>query len=543
MPLQRFARSLGCIAMAGIALAFLGSCAKNPLRLDKNRPPRTYLVAAPIDSTISHPAATGVSYSYRVHMYWRGEDPDGYVVGFLWSFDDSSAGHLHYTAKTDSIFDLTVNDSTDILGGATIIGFTRFHTFYIKAVDNLGKADPNFAVFNRTTFKASTIKPAVRFVYPFFPPFELPSRAATDSGQIDTLSDGQPFKVAWTGNDSDGVVIRYKLDVGNYHGALTSDTSAVFNDINDPKSIGLSSGIYNLTITAVDNAYAVGKTNFLFVVNHDPETWFEPKGNPNGYYSPPFINGEAVDPSLVFTFSEGDTVPYRSTVWFNWDGEDLGRPGTKNNPTAEGNCVDSYSLELRNGTHAPSGGVGGEPYVIGFVDSIQGSPPRPFKSNEPNYLRQAGRPNFVLDSLDAGFNMIMLAASHDCSGRGDGTKAALQFNCNYRPFMDSLVVTCSNTGPPQFIAGKLITWYAHDVEDGPARSARIQLDEILAFDTADAAVDFFVADSTFARLRPGSPTHSVRVWARDRAGFLSDSSLVVEFPLVCPDAVRTARRK
>ena len=537
MPLQRLARSLGCIAMAGIALAFLGSCAKDPLRLDKNRPPRTYLVAAPIDSTISHPAATGASYSYRVHMYWRGEDPDGYVVGFLWSFDDSSAGHLHYTAKTDSIFDLTVNDSTDILGGSTIIGFTRFHTFYIKAVDNLGKADPNFAVFNRTTFKASTIKPAVRFIP--YPPWNLPSPAARDTGKVDTLSDAQPFKIAWTGNDSDGVVIRYKVDVGSYHGALTADTFAVFNDVSNPNSIGLSSGFYNLTITAVDNAYAVGKTEFFFVVNYDPETWFEPKGNPNGYYSPPFINGEAVDPSLVFTFSEGDTVPYRSTVWFNWDGEDLGRPGTLNNPLPEGNCVNAYSLELRNGTRN-----GGDPYVIGFVESTFVNPPRPFKSNEPNFLRQANRPNFVLDSLDAGFDMIMLAASHDCSGRGDGTKAALRFNCNYRPFMDSLVVTCSNTGPPQFIPGKLITWYAHDVEDGASRSARIQEDEILAFDTADGAVNFFVADSTFARLRPGSPTHSVRVWARDRAGFLSDTSLVVEFPLVCPDeGVRTARRK
>src|SRR6266850_697623 len=527
MPLRRYFWSLACIAMAGITFALFTSCAKNPLIVDRNRPPRTYLVAAPLDSTISHPTATGVSYSYRVHMYWRGEDPDGFVVGFLWAFDDSSAGHYHFTTKTDSIFDLTVNDSTDITGGSTIIGSTRFHTFFIKAVDNLGKPDPNLAVFNRTTFKASTIQPHVKFV------------GALPSGNgVDTLSDGQRFEIHWAGDDSDGVVIRYKVNVASYSGPLTSDTMAVFNDANDPNSIGLASGVYNLTVTAVDNALAVGKTNFLFVVNHDPETWFEPKGTPNGYYSPPFINGEAVDPSLVFTFSEGDTVPYRSTVWFNWDGEDLGRPGTKNNPTAEGNCVDSYSLELRNGTRN-----GGDPYVIGFIDMIQGSPPRPFKSNEPNYLRQAGKPNFVLDSLDAGFNMFMLAASHDCSGRGDGTKGAFKFNCNYRPFVDSLALDSCALFVPGFIPGKRVTWFAHDVEDGAARSARLQLDDISTFDTADGAVDYFVADSTFARLRPGSPTHSIRVWARDRAGFLSDSSLVIEFPLACPNAVRTARRK
>jgi len=485
------------------------------LRVDRNRPPRTFLVSAPIDSTISHPAATGVSYSYRVHLYWRGEDPDGYVTGFLWSFDDSSAGHYHFTTKTDSIFDLTVNDSTDITGGATLVGFTRFHTFYIRAVDNLGKPDPNLAVFNRTTYKASTIKPHVQFIG------ALPGGLG-----IDTLSDGPdaPFKVCWTGDDSDGVVIRYKFDVGTYSSPLTSDTCAFFNDPNNPNAIGLGSGIYNLTITAVDNALAVGKTNFFFVVNHDPETWFEPKGRPNGYYSPPFLNGNAVDPSVVFTFNVGDTIPYRSTVWFNWNGEDVGRPGTPNNPLPETNCVNGFSLELRRGTRN-----NGDPYVIGFVDSIPGSG-RKFTSNEPNYLRQAGFTNFVLDSIDPGFDINMLAASRDCSGRGDGTKAAFRFNCNYRPFIDSLSVTQANGGPPLFQDGRLIEWFGHDREDGGPHRARIKLDSQFTFTTNTDATSFFVADSTFARLAPTNP-HSVEVWAIDRAEFVSDSSLVFYFCL------------
>src|SRR5690349_5226608 len=277
MPLRRYFWSLACLAMAGVTVALFTSCAKTPLIVDRNRPPHTFLVAAPLDSTVAHPTATGVSYSYRVHLYWRGEDPDGYVVGFLWAFDDSSAGHYHFTTKTDSIFDLTVNDTTDITGGATIIGTSRFHTFFIKAVDNLGKPDPNLAVFNRTTFKASTIQPHVQFIG------GLPSGIG-----IDTLSDGQPFHVCWTGDDSDGVVIQYKVDVGSFTGPLTTNTCQSFNDPSDPNSIPLGSGVYTLTLTAVDNALAVGKTNFLFVVNHDPETWFEPKGAPIGYYFPPF---------------------------------------------------------------------------------------------------------------------------------------------------------------------------------------------------------------------------------------------------------------
>ncbi len=532
MPLRRTALSLACIAVPVAALAMLAGCAKDPLRVDRNRPPRTFLVAAPLDSTVAHPTATGVSYSYRVHLYWRGEDPDGYVAGYLWAFDDSSAGHFHFTTKTDSIFDLTVNDSTDITGGSTIIGFTRYHTFYIRAVDNLGKHDPSSAIFNRTTFKAETIRPRVQFTG------TLPSDSARLGYVIDTLSDGQPFRVSWTGDDSDGVVIRYKFDVGTVSSPLMADTFAVFNDTTDVNSVGLASGVYNLTITAVDNALAVGKTNLFFVVNHDPETWFTPKGGPNGFYHPPFLGGDLVDESVVVPFGEGDTVPYRSTVWFAWDGEDLGRPGRVNNPLPESNCINGYSLELRGGTRNL-----GEPYVIGFLNEIPGSPPIPFKTNEPNSLRQRGFSNLVLDSLDAGFNMYMLAASRDCSNRGDGTKAAFRFNCNYRPFIDSLSVE-ESVGPVfPFEPGRLITWYAHDVEDGVVKNARIKLDATQTRNvvfTGDPPTSVFIPDSTFANLAPGNP-HSVEVWAIDRAEFVSDSSKIFYFDLVSPTSRPTRR--
>lgn len=508
-----------------MVLAMFVGCAKTPLLVDRNRPPRTFLVAAPLDSTIAHPTATGVSYSYRVHLYWRGEDPDGFVVGYLWAFDDSSAGHYHFTTKTDSIFDLTVNDSTDITNGSSAIGFTRFHTFYIRAVDNLGKPDPNLVIYNRTTFKATTLQPHVRFVG------SLPSGIG-----IDTLSDGKPFTICWTGNDSDGVVIRYKYDVGPHSSPLMTDTCVTFNDSTNASSIGLASGVYTLTVTAVDNAYAVGKTNFLFVVNHDPETWFEPKGAPYGYYHPPFLGGNEVDPNLVVQFAEGDTVPYRSTVWFNWNGEDLGRPGTLNNPLPESNCVNAFSLELRGGTRD-----GGQAYVIGFVDSIAGRPS--FKSNEPGYLTAAGLRSFVLDSLDAGFNIFMLAAARDCSNRGDGTKAAFRFNCNYRPFMDSLSVEMdANSGPPNFDPGKNICWFTHDVEDGSVNKVKIKLDGTSIVTREGEANCYFVADSTFARLSTSNP-HSVEVWAIDRADFQSDSSLTVRFDLVPPGPTTRQTRR
>src|SRR6185312_6333791 len=99
-------RSLALVVFLSVLGSFLLSCAKDPLRVDRNRPPQTFLVAAPVDTTVG-----SLNYSYRVHLYWRGEDADGYVVGFLWSWDDSSIGAFHFTTKTDSIFEVTVNDS------------------------------------------------------------------------------------------------------------------------------------------------------------------------------------------------------------------------------------------------------------------------------------------------------------------------------------------------------------------------------------------------------------------------------------------------
>ena len=205
-------------------LGFMASCAKDPLQVDRNRPPETYLVSAPAESA---------SASYRIHLYWRGEDPDGYVAGFLWSWDDSSISAFRFTTKTDSIFELTVNDSATLVSGTsqTQPGTTRPHTFFLRAVDNLGKQDPSVAVFSRRVYNASTLKPTIRFVG------AIPSGAGND-----TLRDGEPFKVCWTGSDADGWVKYYRYDIGPFSSPLTADTCAYFNDPNTPGAVPLKIG-------------------------------------------------------------------------------------------------------------------------------------------------------------------------------------------------------------------------------------------------------------------------------------------------------------
>jgi hypothetical protein len=495
-------RYLALVVILSVLGGFLLSCAKSPLAVDRNRPPVTYLVAAPIDTTM-----TAGSYSYRVHLYWRGEDPDGFVAGFLWAWDDSSITAFRFTTKTDSIFELTVNDSSQLAGGTGINpGNSRAHAFYIRAVDNLGKADPNLTIFNRRTFRAQTASPTVSFYLP------IPSIAARDSGIIDTLCDGAPFSVHWFGRDPDGVVTRYKFTAGTFNSPLSRDSIAYFNDPFHPGSVSLASGLYTMSVSAIDNANAVGKNQVQFVVNHDPETWFLPKGDPLGpvgHYIQNSLFGQVVNISGIF--HQGDTVPYRSTVWWEWDGDD-------SHGGCESNCLTGWSFNLQSGARND-----GEPYNIGFLDTLTVSPSLiRFNKNDPGPLGAAGFTSLILDSLDAGTNLVAQVASRDCSNRADGTPASFIFNCNFPPTITGVTATATLANPDNLVTGdepcEIIAWTSSDYEDGLTTYADIQLDATLTKQTVGQEFQsIIVPDRIFKTLSPSSTTHSASVRVADRA--------------------------
>jgi hypothetical protein len=489
------------VMLVGLA-ALLAACAKNPVRVDRNRPPRTYLVSAPPESG---------SFSYRIHLYWRGEDPDGYVVGFQWAWDDSSITGFRFTTKTDSTFDLAVNDSATIAGGDsnTLPGTSRGHTFFIRAVDNLGKADPNLIIWNKRIIIAETKRPTIQFKPPY------PS-----GNGLDSLCDGTPFTVCWTGSDPDGSVLGYKFDVGTYSSPIVRDSCVTFNDPNDPNSIALASGIYTLTIQSVDNAFALsdpGASKFLFVVNRDPETWFKDasggRGIPVGYYTVPYLLGELVPPD-VHTFAPGDTVPFRSTVWWQWDGRD--------NPCDNPSGIDAFSL---------SGQVyhnNNNPYIVGFLPEI--APGIPFTTNDPSVLGPNGRDNLILDSLDAGNGILMRVRARDLSNRISGLQYSgeFSFNCNFPPHLNSF------TADSACIIGKknmVFSWTAIDPEDGFPPEAVMFLENNLQTITIRGGVSSFaVPFRTFRDFSATNP-HVAEIQVRDRAGYLSPERLKVVFDI------------
>jgi hypothetical protein len=516
--MSRTGRKLALVALLCVAGAMLLSCAKDPLQVDRNRPPQTFLVAAPVDTT-----AFDVGYSYRIHLYWRGEDPDGYVVGFLWSWDDSSIGAFRFTTRTDSIFELAVNDSQTIVGGVGNPQTSRYHTFYIRAVDNLGKPDPSLTIFNRRLFNAQTEVPRVTFVG------NIPD--LTDSAAIDTLCDRAPFTVCWTGRDPDGFVTRYRVNAGSYQSPLMTDTCITFNA---PGAPALASGLYTMTVSAVDNANAVGTGTVQFVVNADPETRFVDStggsATPRGYYIRHFRDGAQVNERGFF--SQGETIPYRSTVWFYWDGEDTApRSGG-----CEPDSLTGFSFRLEPGTRN-----GNDPYIIGFLDQLSENPPIRFTTNDPEKLTQAGFAHLILDSLDAGINMVARVASRDNSLRADGTPATFRFNCNFRPELlsvtvDSISIDPDAGGPDSLQPARLIQWVGKDDEDGFTQYATVVLDETNVREFSQYEQQVIVLDRTFRALSPSGEEHSVRVRVRDRADFPSDNQITVQFtiPLLTP---------
>lgn len=156
----------------------LYNCTEVPQGVLTSSAPETYLSLFP-DSIIS-PHVT------RIKITWWGDDPDGLVKGYRFSFDSTN---WTYSEGNDSTFQLVIvgNDST--------------FRFWVAAVDDKGNIDPT---------------PATNL----YPVFNSPPSVAFNAGTNipDTTFPVATF--AWTGTDPDG-----DNSISKYYWAL-NDTSS-----------------------------------------------------------------------------------------------------------------------------------------------------------------------------------------------------------------------------------------------------------------------------------------------------------------------------
>ncbi len=100
-----------------MAAALLPSACSETIedRPKENQPPESYLSLFPDDEL-----RTTTS---RQHIHWWGDDPDGFVAGYFFSFDNSS---WKFTSSNDSVFSLSLS------------GSDTTYSFFVRAVDNQG---------------------------------------------------------------------------------------------------------------------------------------------------------------------------------------------------------------------------------------------------------------------------------------------------------------------------------------------------------------------------------------------------------------------
>jgi len=279
MSFRRFAAHSFAVALLLIPLAamlFLTGCRKQErIFLDSNLVPDTRLTSAPGPYSQAN---------YRVHIYWDGTDPDGFVVAYHYAWDDTvppygaESSPWQFTTKADSLFKALIDTA----------GETRRHTFYVRAVDNEGKLDPTPA---RVRFDAWTVVPSIDYLYRVGGPMD-PNAGTPDPTAKDTVLMGTHVRFLWDGWDPDGlgapVDFSYRLD-SNPFSAYGESTGVTLPPI--------SAGTHFFYVKAQDETGAENfPENYKFVMNYEPDSEITFPTEPTG----------------TLTVADGDTI------WFRW---------------------------------------------------------------------------------------------------------------------------------------------------------------------------------------------------------------------------------
>jgi hypothetical protein len=395
-------RAVSAVSLAAAILAvLLFGCREEVVTdIDRNLAPDTYLTGVPAESTTT---------VYHLHLFWHGSDTDGKVVGYEYAVTDSlpvdedSLGYV-YTTRTDSIFIFQVGENQQVLG----------HRFYVRAIDNEGKVDPEPAW---TFFGAVDLVPPTPLIIDSLSWAWDPLTGdtlhlrSTNDADPDTVPAGWNVRFAWTGIDGDriikiwgeevvvGKVVQYAWQLVGRDIAMTvggpRDTLAVYGDLEDKK--------YTFNLRAVDDAGFAGldPATRVFVWNMDPLTFFE--------------SGVT---------ATGDTLPHFRAISGAWEGE----------------------REFFDGDTVPLMRHEGRLQLVDISAVVLGSDPDPIGDEEITgfQYRRAGLwlamddSLIVIENLGTS-NLFLRARATDGLGRRDGTPALLRIFVNCAPgLLDTL---------------------------------------------------------------------------------------------------------
>ncbi|MDH3215771.1 MAG: hypothetical protein OEN01_05695 [Candidatus Krumholzibacteria bacterium] len=440
---------LGFILLAVCLLTAMFSCRRNqPALVDANRPPDTELWYVPADSS---------EYDYLVHTYWRGVDPDGVVVRYIWTIRDTieppplgwnpaarirdfREGQL--TSRTDSVFAFTAFQST---GGVGVK--KNRQAFYIAAVDDNGVIDP----FPAAVEFVATVGELPRILFTTWIPGSGGPRPFLPT-RLDTVGMFRPFSISYSGSTKNGSIRSYRffpltanIELAGQNEWTTdlSDTLRVFPNVGPD---ALPSGRFRLAAQVRDDAGAESQVDAgqfrtgvaQVVVNFEPDTEIFEVTNT-------YCQGtQCVEEPVNFTDANPDTLPYSSWVTLFYRGWDSGADSSL--------CQDVVNKCLR--------------YQVQYTSraDVDGGPENGGVTNESTvrWLPDDGEDNNEFGTADStslnvgSASYTVRARTVDEYGKPDGTPDDISVVGNFRPTLDSYSIV--NYDGTVIGDGDTITW-------------------------------------------------------------------------------------
>ncbi len=196
---HRWSRRAAGIALAALVAASAAGCSEKLVHMPiANERPTVTLTSAPVDTS------SAVFYAYKIN--WSGYDPDGRIDHYLISIDPAPGDTVWRTSTKNEETDFFRSTRPVLPGNLTDpVKGVDFHTFVIKAVDNMGL--PSEPV--ERVFFSYTVAPWVQI--------QSPRPNATSTAHVTPA-----MRITWQGGDPDGQLrqkpVKYKyklLPLGN----------------------------------------------------------------------------------------------------------------------------------------------------------------------------------------------------------------------------------------------------------------------------------------------------------------------------------------
>jgi hypothetical protein len=291
-------KSFKIIGLVLFALLLAAGCAKDGEKPKANLPPDTFISSY----QISYFPANEDNYSTTI--YWRANDPDGYVRSYHWRIIGDQGDSVFDGTNNLSVWQVTSDQTVTIL--LAIPDIQKTYNFEIAAIDDEGAADP---------------EPATDVIGKERVMFNYPPNTGISSG---------PDNGGLTATGVHFVIQGYDLERGTEYIEYKIDTAATWTEIEvDPTSEGatfdvldLPLGANTLLFRAVDVSGGVDPTpasiSFVVVDTLKPYLIVNSGALPGAFY---FLPQGGTTTDLATTWN-GDATFYNSTTLYRYAVDD-----------------------------------------------------------------------------------------------------------------------------------------------------------------------------------------------------------------------------